>query len=76
MNFTGYDLKKDVIEKMILNEEEMLKADNLKETLIYSQILNDLETESFKDWITEQLLWNEKEEKDSMFEEETKDKKD
>ena len=76
MNFTGYDLKKDVIEKMILNEEEMLKADNLKETLIYSQILNDLETESFKDWITEQLLWNEKEEKDSMFEEETEVKKD
>lgn len=70
MNFTGYDNKKDVKEKMELKEHEEKKANQLKEELIYSQILNDLETESFKDWIKEQLFYNEKEEKDSMFEEE------
>ena len=70
MFFEGYHKKQQIPEKLNLEDHQEIKVKQFKEATIYKQILEDLQGESFEQWmkheIEKELKYGEKnEEKES-----------
>jgi hypothetical protein len=57
LDFSSYNQKLEIPEKLILSEEEMKLKKDIKMNIIYKQILEDFKANSFEDWIENQLKY-------------------
>jgi hypothetical protein len=55
LDYSGYNNKHDVPEKLEFSEDEMSQKREFKEKVIYKQVLSDLQGDVFEKWIKEQL---------------------